>query len=283
MPSFQLFRTKVLRTAQVTIDDAVDPVSPRRALEHVLESRPSADLRRGHTWHVGNITSVDDDAVYFRLGRTTRTTLELYDEDTSNFVDEEFTNAPYTHVVLDLNVQVAAIAAKNRLAPSVPGIARQFARLLNTDRWAKTRELEFRIDPIQDPESFLQQLRRAHQVLKFSVDFSRPNPWDVEQDFQKPMQRLLQEAAGRAGRTSISGEKLEVAPLERLARAAAASGDDASATLRPAKSSRPVIKSLRNNPVTLTAEDLATVKQMRGVVGRIRELYHHVRDRITPR
>jgi hypothetical protein len=277
MLRFQLFRAKVYPPAQPSL---FAPLDTAQALRSAIESKPSAELRRGFDWHIGNVEPIDDHSVYFALGRTTRSHVELFDEDSGNFVVQEFEASPYTHGVLDYENQVCAIAAKARLAPTVTGIARQFEKLLAQSETAQRTSVRFDIAVINDPEGFIEQLSSAFQISRFAVEFSRPNPWDVDADFQKPMEDLLRETRGQKGKTTLKGENLDAARLEELTRSAAASGNDAEADIRRTPRARRQRRRLRGNPVTVSQEDCSTAEERRSLVRQVREIYERVRARV---
>ena len=275
---FQLFRSKVYPPTQASLFAVPNP---EEALRHAIESKPSSQLRRGFDWHIGNVEYIDTHAVYFALGRTTKSIVELFDEDTGDFVEQEFETSPYTHAFFDFERQVCAIAAKARLAPTVPGIARQLEKLLNLSDEAMQTQFRFEIAAISDPEDFLQQLRDAYQITRFAVEFSCPNPWDVEKDFHRPMQALLREAQGERGKASLKGENLNPGTLEELTRSVASSGNDAEATLRRGRTSRPIRRRLRGNPVTVGQDKCSTPDERLSLVQRIRSAYERVRARLS--
>lgn len=156
-------------------------------LKEIVSSLPSAALKRDITWHIGNVTVLDETGLYFRIGRISRSTLGTYEG--GNFVDQEFETAPYTHVVLDTRLQVCAIAQKAKLSPKPTGIAHRLVELLTKRTHERLYSLEFEIHPINDPEDFISYLRKARLVTSFWVTFSRPNDIDVEADFVKPLVR----------------------------------------------------------------------------------------------
>jgi len=159
-----------------------DPERSRQEiLSEVVSSTPEASLRMGMTWHIGNVQQVAADGLYFRVGRTTRQTLQVFEG--GQFADETFETAPYTHALMDLSLEVLALARNARLSPSIPGIARQLSRLLNESQASLRCDSSFEIDELTDPEDFISHLRTAQAIYKFTVWFSRPNPWDVNQDF----------------------------------------------------------------------------------------------------
>lgn len=273
MLDFQLFRVKVRPSPQR--DLFVGQQGPRDLLLEVVQSTPEASLRRGMTWHIGNVQQVREDGLYFRVGRTTRQTLEVFEDGL--FADETFETAPYTHALLDLRLEVLALARKARLSPSVPGIARQLARLLNDCPATLRCDASFEIDELTDPEDFISHLRTAQAIYKFTVWFTRPNPWDVNQDFVAPAQRLVAATKSEVGKTELKGKALEAVALEDISRSAAATGDDAAAWLKPARSRRRAKKRLRGNPVVFAHEQLDNETAIQGLLSRLREIYHRIR------
>ena len=92
----------------------------------------------------------------------------------------------------------------------------------------------FEIDDIKDPEDFISQLANVYLISKFWMIVSRPNAFDAD-DFIKPLQQVLESANGEKAKAELKGENLDSEQLERLARSAAASGDDAAAWIKPKK------------------------------------------------
>jgi hypothetical protein len=274
---FQLFRIKVYpRTQQLLFEEER---SRSEVLRETVASLPTAEFRSGLTWHVGNLTEIDANGVYFRLGRTSTATIEIFDSQRAAFIDQEFEAAPYTHVILDYDLEVCAIANKPRLSPTIKGIARRFARLLNNSPRARELGGTFEIDDIKDPNDFIIQLKEAYSVSKFSVRFSRPNPFDAQEHFVRPFQRMIEESDGEQGKAEIKGKDLNPNALEAVARSAAATGDDASAWLEPTEGARKIKKQLRGNTVTFSERDIADQDQRRSVLDRMRDLYHKIRGK----
>jgi hypothetical protein len=246
-------------------------------LRAAIQDRPSAELRQGYTWHIGNVETIGERDLYFALGRTTRSSVERFDEERGNFVIEEFETAPYTHVLADMENQVFALAAKTRLAPSVPGIARQLEKLLGTSNTMTRLRATIEVSELKDPEDFLAHIRSAYAVEKFDFSFSRPNPWDVNEDFVQPLERYLEAVDGLGGTASVRGTDLNRQTIEDVARSAAASGDSASAKIRRNEEDRPVSMSLEGNPVVIHEEEVETADQKRSLLDRIKSLYRRVR------
>lgn len=277
MLHFQLFRIKVQPPVQPSL---LYPDQPSQIiLKSAILEKPSAELRKNHTWHIGNISQIDQDGLYLALGRTTSSIVERYDLNKGDFIEEEFETAPYTHTFVDLKLGVCAIAAKSKLAPTIRGIAFKLGKLLDNSQIAKDREFKFEISEINDPEDFIGNLKKAYAIRKFAMTFTLPNPFDVNQDFQAPMEKLLKETSGEEGKTAISGPNLNPAPLVELARSAAASGNDADANMQLEENQKPMRKRLRGNPVTIDTEVLDSSKEKRGFFEKVRSLYNRVRNK----
>lgn len=227
-------------------------------------------------WHIGNVTPIDQSGLYFRLGRAATERLELYDAAEHRFVDREFKTAPYTHVVVDVDLEVCAIAKKIRLAPSTTNVAQRLARLLNSSDSAHAMRANFEISDIKDPEDFITQIANAYSISKFWMVVSRPNAFDAD-DFIKPLQELVEVTKGEKGKAELKGENLDSEQLEKLARAAASTGDDAVAWIKSRKGAKRTKKQLRGNPANLTQDDVSNVAERKRLLKEIRELYRRIR------
>ena len=275
MLEFQLFRTKVYPSQQRELF-AREGTRPQM-LRETIQSLPSGEFRRGLIWHIGNVTPIDESGLYFRLGRTSTSTLEIYDEGEGGFIDQEFETAPYTHAIVDVELEVCAIAKKTRLSPTTAGIARQFVRLLNESEKAVEFQALFEIDDVKDPEDFIAHLKRAYSISKFWVLFSRPNAFDANEHFVKPFQRMVEESNGEKGKAELKGQSLNSETLETVARSAAATGDDAGAWIKPSQHARRVKKQLSGSSGNTSQEDVADERQRQTLLDRVRELYRRIR------
>lgn len=273
MIDFQLFRLMVYPSKQINMFE--EEKSPSEILKDTIFTLPSAELRKGIIWHIGNISSIKDDGLYFRVGRTSKSTIAVYQD--GNFADEEFETAPYTHVILDIPLEICAIARNTKLSPKTAGIANQFIRLLNGSAHARHVHANFEIGEVNDPEDFITHLRGAFAISRFWITFSRPNAFDVNEDFYKPMEKLLKESDGKKGKTELAGSNLKPDSLEDLARTAASTGNDAAAWLIPEKEHAKVKKSLKGNPIIVSQDNIADDEQRETLLQRIRNLYQKIR------
>lgn len=275
---FQLFRITVYPSEQRELFEINK--TPSEILKEVIVSSPSAELRRGITWHIGNTLLIDNDSYYFRIGKTSRSTLEIFEN--GNFIDEELDTSPYTHVFLDYRLELCAIARKNRLSQSVIGIANQLTRLFNKSEYAQSLGAKFEINIIKDPSDFISHLNTANTIERYWVNFKKPNLIDANKEFYKPMEKLLKDTHGDIGKTQLKGENLNPEPLIELTRTAASSGNDAGATMGIIINNNvsKIRRRLSDNPVMIYKEDIAEKSLKMEFIDMIRRIYFKIRGNI---
>lgn len=274
MPSIYLFRLKAIKAAQGALFEK--RISREEFLTSVIESKPSEELREGYIWHVGNVLNVGKDGLLFAAGRTTKKSKELYDEESGDFIQVEDEESPFTYVYYDRKYSILAIEPKSKLSPTVKGIANNLEKLFNQQALVRDFGAKIEISEIWDPEDFLKQIRAAYSVVGFTVEFSNPNPFDVEADFHRPMERYLESTGGKKGKTTVQGDDLDRNSIEKVTRSVASTGNDASARIRHEEKQRPVTRHLRGDPVSI-AFDEEERQEPKGLMERIREAYARIR------
>lgn len=220
-----------------------------------LKEKPSMELRKGHYWHIGNISIVDEYGGYFAAGRTTKSILEKYDQHSGDFLEEMLETSPYTYVLFDCRIGLLAIAKKSKLSPTVSGISKKIQSLFESSAVIAKHGITVTVDPISDPLDFIASLRSSFNIKTFEVTFSRPNPFDADEYFQKPMEKYLDAANGDQGKTSIAGDDLDSVTLVEVTKSVAATGNDAKAVLRVHSKAAYSIKRLRSNPAHFSHDD----------------------------
>lgn len=270
---YSLFRVKFVRPAQKSFLD--DQLTPHQIFLEAIDERPSAELRTGFVWHVGNIEKFTSDTGYFAVGRTTNSTIEKYDSDTGNFVEEELEQSPYTHCVFDARIGLLGIAKKSGLTPTTKGIAARAQELLARTKPVKRNGISVEIVPIPDPEGFLKTLQQAYRVYRFTATFRGPNPFDADEYFQKPLAKYLSAAGGEKGKAEVQGEDLDRAVLEEVTRSTAATGNEASARIVRHRSQKAITINLRGDPIKKRYGEFEHDPEK--VLVDLTETYHRVR------
>lgn len=271
---FSLFRIKVFRPHQKEIFG--NDRSPPDILGSAILERPT-DTAHGNNWHIGNVEDIGSEGIYFALGRASRSRVPVLDPKSGNFLETEFESAPYTHVLVDVPREIAAIAHKSSLSPDVAAVARSLVRLLSLTSVAAAERVTFEASPVSRPDEFIRALSEAFSISSFTVYFTRPNPLDVDGDFLEPMERLTQEANATDGSTTIRGSALDSEPLTQLTRSAAATGDNATARIRTGPNAISVKRSLRGDTAKVTQDALDTREERQSLLERIRTVYDTIR------
>jgi len=241
-----------------------------------LEEKPDSQVRAGYTWHIGNVELFSKTSGYFAIGRTTRSTIEKFDSESGNFVEEELETSPYTHCVFDAEIGFIGIAKKPSLSPTANGIARRVEELLSRTTQVIENELRVEVVPIPDPEGFLRDIQQAYKVLQFAATFHGPNPFDADEFFQKPLSAYLAAADGNRGRAQIDGEDLNREVIQAVTKSTAATGNEASAKIQRVSGARAIKIHLRGSGIGASYEE--DVHDPKQVLQDLSGLYRRVRE-----
>lgn len=257
---YHLYRAKFIKPAQLPLF-----VKSKSSMELFLESihdKPEFTLSSGSEWHLGNVKMFDEVSGSFAVGRTTKTTVEKFDKETGDFIDELDDSGPYTVVIFDAKIGLLGIAKKSKLAPNASSIARRIKDLLLTARVAIESGIDVRVDVIPDPEDFLDKLRGAYSIRKFRATFTGPNPVDADELFQKPLSVYAQSMGASSGTLEVVGEALNEEVAESVAKSTAATGNTASARVIPNKGTKAKNIKMNGDAVVVVVEDNATSSQV---------------------
>lgn len=234
----------------------MEDFSPQATLRESVEQRPTSKPRRGVSWHIGNVETLDAKGLYFRLGKMSKRTLPMLEPSTGDFIKQEFANAPYTHVLLDWELEVCALARNPLLAATPDGIARRLRDVLNDSASDQGSGATFRVGPVRDPEPFLKVLGDAYAIKSFSFTFTKKNLFDANKDFVLPFENLVGEAKANEGKVTLKGTDLDSQPVKEIAASAAASGDGASARIQITEDSGTTTRSLHGDAASVPVNDL---------------------------
>jgi hypothetical protein len=201
----------------------------------------------------------------------------MFDEETRNFSDSEFAPSPSTHVVLDVESEVCAIAKHTEIAPRGSRIGTRLQELLNAT--ILQPKISFVVVPIQNPHNFLERIEKAVAVRHFSFGVGRPNAFDVEEYFIRPAQQLVREMDSDDGRMAVDGKDLDRGLVAELARSSAATGQPVAAKILDTQEGRPIRIRMGGPPDFIIFQEEApeSDEQRRSVLRALRSLYARVR------
>ena len=269
MPTYALYRLKIVRSEERRLFQK-NTEEPGSSILSAIQERPSLEIRRA-LWRIGNIDTTEPNTVCLAVGKITRKTSELYDESRGEFVNVPLDMALHTSVAIDLHLQVCAIAPKSTIGRQVRNIASNLERMLNASQRALTGRLEFKLSQLNEPAEFIELIRGASLVTSFHMTFGPPNPWDVDDQFHRPIERFAQEAGATSGKISVTGTDLSRETLVTLSQSAASSGEKVSANIQSEEESKPSIRRLSGNQATVEVTDTTTIfDQIRAAYRRIR-------------
>jgi hypothetical protein len=229
MLEFQVFRISIFFNQQIVMFNT--EISRSELLKNIILSKPDLIKKPEKIWHIGNILEIDNSTIYFRIGKTTKSTVELFRE--GNFVESEFETSPYTHVVLNTEFEICAIAKKIKLSPTISGISHRLKELFKNSSFIKNKNIELDIKEIKDPTDFISHLKSAYSVKKFWVTISPPNAFDVDSDFTQPLSKITHELKAESAKAELRGANLDQNKLESISRSAASRGNIVSALIQP--------------------------------------------------
>lgn len=234
---------------------------------------------RGFVWTIGNITPIDEDGLYFKIGRRSGVSLGEYDAYVGQFSDSMTENWPSTHVFCDTRIGIIAVARNSKLTDDSYTVARRIQNALSKSQTAQDPPVTILVDPIYSSDDFMETLRRSYSIRVFSFEFTPPNPFDAEELIQKPLENYVQEARGRRGEVKIEGANLNHETVEDTARSAIASGNEAKALVQLERRQKPVPISSRQYPevvrdVIIDVQDFSNNEE---ALRRIRSRYDELR------
>lgn len=250
---FHLYRVKFIKPAQFHL--FYPDLTPQEIMKQAMAERPSVRIRKGHVWHLGNVEYLTDSAGRFAVGRTTKTTVEKFDDHTGNFVEHIDDSGPYTFTYFDTALGLLGICKKAKVAADVKAIARKIQLLLSDTVVARRYTVEVRVTHIPDPQDFIQKLYSAYSIKKFKATFTGPNPVDADELFQKPMSYYCQQLDGEVGNVVVLGSSLNEAAVVAVAKSTAATANTASALIQTKRGGRPVPISLKGDAAKVFVDD----------------------------
>ncbi|MDN3679648.1 hypothetical protein BH581_11655 [Vibrio splendidus] len=269
---YYLYRVKFIKPAQLSL--LLPSLSPSQVFLEAINEKPEMMLSSGSEWHLGNVDFFDQLTGSFAIGRTTKTTLEKFDKESGNFIDQLDDSSPYTTVVFDCRIGLLGIAKKSKLAPDAETVARRIRGLFEKSETVIHTGSEVKVNFIPDPQGFIQKLRAAYAIKSFKATFTGPNPVDADELFQKPLSVYAQQIGAQTGSLEVKGEALNEEVAESIAKSTAATANTASARIIPAEGKKVVPIRMKGDAVSVVVSLDASY---RDVLARIQDEYSRVR------
>lgn len=220
---FFLFRVKFIRFHQQEIFD--DGASSAVIFAEAIREKPLVKLRRGAEWKLANLNDIGRDGGTFVVGRISEANTEKFDFSTDDFVEARDYQGPFSTVFFNRKTGVVGIEEKSKVNSKVSATAKRLYDLLESTRAVRTRNVKCVVDPIIDPEDFIQKIRKSSHVLKFRATFTGPNPSDADAIFQKPLEIYAKEINADKGVIEVIGANLDKDVVIDITRSNAATGN----------------------------------------------------------
>ena len=269
---YHLYRVKFIKPSQLGL--FASEMSASDLFSRALGEKPAIAMTHENVWHIGNIEYFNDMTGSFAIGRTTKTTVERYDDKTGNFKEEIDDSGPYTYVLFDRSIGLIGIAKKSKVAPDVSAIARKIKALLESSSVVKESGVDVKVSIIPDPEDFILKIQRAYSIKKFRAYFTGPNPVDADEIFQKPLSIYCQELNGNHGNIEVVGSSLNEEVVAVVAKSTAATGNTASAIIQTENGKKTIKIQLKGDAVRVPVDSDISHKQ---ALLELQEAYYRVR------
>lgn len=271
-----LMRIKCETLAQANFLTSVrDPVT---VIEQSFQIKPTALVRNGSEWHIGNVELLSNGGVAFAMGRTQAVKSPLFDIDNHDFKEEEALKAPFTIGVFDKETQACGIIRKSGVSQNGYEVAKKLEVLLNSSGLAAETNTQILVETIPDPVGFIEAIFSAKFVKRFSFTVTRPNPHDIDRLIQGPAEEFTEAANGLRTKIEVEGPDLSKELIQDVAHAVAAVGEEATASIVTQAGRRSKRVHLSGNAVVEAVDPDARDSVLNSILNRTREAYYRVRN-----
>ena len=247
---YNLFRTKISFPLQGELFLPKDETS-QSVFEKCLKEQTSIKYRENHVWKSGNIHEINEDGGYFAFGKVSLSDLEVFDNDVQDFRKAIYTAGLHSIIVFSKKYELFAIQVNHKLGLTEK-TAEKLQSVLRKVRIVSENNLLLTISKISDPKDFVSKIREAYAVKQLQATFTRPNPFDADEKFQKPSSALLLAVNGDEGKTIFKGKNLDMDVVESISRSSVATGNVAKARILKKPNSHLTTISTRGDPYSLS-------------------------------
>lgn len=214
-----------------------------------LLQMPAGEIGGGSEWHIAAAQQISGGAILFQIGRVQQVSNPQYDDVTKKFYEADGERAPYAYGVYDRETQACVIEKKSQVSGKAIEIGSKLEKLINIPQSASESGFRLVVDELRDPDGFIEQVKRAYKVKRFSFDAEFENPHDVGKLIHRPAEKYNELIGGVKTKVETRGDALDKSVVEDMARSAASVGDPASATIIDEPEAKPKTVYLRGTPL----------------------------------
>lgn len=281
---YNLFRAKITRPIQLELPfhSGIEK-TPQAIFAQSLLEQTSIKYRESTIWKAGSINEFSDDGGYFAFGKISLADLELFDNFKQDFYKIKSDIGLHSIIVYSKKYELLAIQVNHKLGRTEK-TAERLQAILKKSQVIVQNGLHLSISKINDPKKFISKLQDAYAIKQLRATFSRPNPFDADEKFQKPSAELLQAVNGDEGSTVFKGSNLDYEVIEAISRSTVATGNVAKARILTKPNSHLSTISTKGDPYTLTydkgkVEPIEVYNDMIRVYKEIRDGEENAKDK----
>lgn len=271
---YNLFRTKISFPIQGELFFPKDE-TPQTIFERCLKEQTSIKYRENHVWKAGNVHEINEDGGYFAFGKVSLSDLEVFDNEVQDFKKAIYTAGLHSIVVFSKKYELFAIQVNHKLG-STEKTAEKLQSVLRKVNIVSDYNLFLTISKISDPQDFISKLRSAYAIKQLHATFTRPNPFDADEKFQKPSSELLLAVNGDDGKTVFRGTNLDVDAVEAISRSSVATGNTAKARILKKANTHLTTISTKGDPYSLSYDQKVVEPEI--VYKDMIRVYKEIRD-----
>ncbi len=268
-----LYRVKFVRGVIVSLfDEGISPSDLFLLSLREIEGKSSPEK----DWVIGGLEFYSELSGKFSIGKHMISELDNFDSDEKVFKRNSVDDYPNTLCFFDAELGLLGITSKFQLSSDTGVIARKIGSIVGSSLEVTRRNIFVEVEPIRDPEGLVDKIRKCYKVKSFSASFTRPNPYDADKYFQKPLSVYCQSINGIKGTAKISGDDLDKDVLIEVTRSTVSTGNRVSAKIIQNMGEKPISISTENSATGLTIDYENETGD--NVVSEIRSAYQVLRE-----
>lgn len=175
-----------------------------------------------------------------------------------------------THVFLDIDTEVIAVASKSTLGdPQLVG--RRFLKLLMAVPQSQELRAKLSLDPIRDPGILLRSVEGAYEITRLWIILPPKNAFNNKEKLFTPVQDEASAIGADCSRLEFIGNHIDPEKIDDIIKEVAGMGGNAGASIRP-EARQPIVRqSLNDEEVKVGTDDITPKNDKGTILGRIME------------